>query len=324
MTIEEKIEELTKRFELEMANLSGEISKKAEDIQEDSEILQDKGVGFTITDENGNAYNFEWKEVSFHVPIPHFSMLEQNISFDIPSITMKTKDISFDVPAVRMVDRQVAIKPVTTCDWETRRTLGIRHKYWACKITDKPVIISVPEPYMRTIDIKVDIPEVRMETQRIIFHVPSVTVEMKLVKFHSIVLTEINYQDIEDNMEDSESEINEGQHKIDLLTASFETEMNTLSIQLTNESFDKAENDIKALMKPYQDKYENGIRKLKDSIKILKNNNAVDQVIIEEANLKKLINEMNIFINPYKQALIDLNTSRENALNELKNNVQSV
>ena len=324
MTTEEKIKELTKRFELEMANLSGEISKTAEEIQEDSEILQDKGIGFTIADENGNKYNFEWKEVSFHVPIPHFSMLEQDISFDIPSITMKTNDISFDVPAVRMVDKQVGIKPETKCGWETRTTLGIKHKYWACKIYDKPIIISIPEAYMRTVKIKVDIPEVRMETQNIIFHVPSVTVEMKYVKFHCIVLTGIDYQEAEDNIQDSEAEINEGQRKIDLLTESFESEMNTLSIQLTNESFDKAENDIKDLMKPHQEKYEIGIRKLKDAIKTLKNNNAVEKVKIEEANLQKLINEMNTFIAPYKQALIDLNASRKAALNELKTTANNI
>lgn len=251
-------------------------------------------------------------------------MLEQNISFDIPSITMKTNDISFDVPAVRMVDRQVGIKPVTTCKWETRGSGIFRHPYYACKITDKPIIVSVPEPYTRTVKIKVDIPEVRMETQNIIFHVPSVTVEMKYVKFHCIVLTGIDYQAAEDDINNAETEINEGQRKIELLTNSFEKEINVLSIQLTSESFDKAENDIKALMKPHQDKYEDGIRKLKDSIKILKNNNAVEQVKIEEANLKNLINEMNMFINPYKQALIDLNTTREAALNELKTAANNV
>lgn len=324
MTTEEKIEQLTKRFEKEMAILSNQIAKKADDIEDDSDILADKGVGFTITDENGNKYNFEWKEVSLHIPVPHFSMLEQDFSFDVPSITMKTNSIIFNVPAVRMVDKQVGIKPETKCKWETRTTLGVKHKYWSCKVYDTPIIVSVPEPYMKEVKIKVDIPEIKMITQRVIMNLPSVTVEMKYVKFHTIVINGIDYDDAQDDIEDAEGEINEGQKKIELLTASFEDELNSLTIQLTQEKFDEAEKLLKDSMRPHQEKYEEGIAELKNSIKVLKNNNAVDKVKEEEANLARLIDEMNSFLKPYEDALIELNKSRETALNQLKTAANNV
>lgn len=59
MTTEEKIKQLTKRFEKDIATLSNQIAKKANEIEEDADILADKGIGFTVTDENGNKYNFE-------------------------------------------------------------------------------------------------------------------------------------------------------------------------------------------------------------------------------------------------------------------------
>lgn len=318
MKTEEKIEQLTKRFEKEMATLSNQIAKKADDIEDDSDILADKGVGFTITDENGNKYNFEWKEVSFHIPVPHFSMLEQSFSFDIPSVTMKTNSIIFNVPAVRMVDKQIGIKPETKCGWKIGWVLGVKTKKWECKVWDSPIIISVPEPYSKEVKIKVDIPEIKMVTQKVIMNLPSVTVEMKYVKFHTIVINGIDYDASKDNIEDVESEINEGQKKVELLTASFEEELNSLTIQLTQEKFNEAEEKLKSSMKPHQEKYEEGITELKNSIKILKNNNAVDRVKEEEANLSRLIDEMNSFLKPYKDALIELNKSRETALNQLK------
>ena len=318
MTTEEKIKQLTERFEKQMAALSNQIAKKADEIEEDSDILADKGIGFTITDENGNKYNFEWKEVSLHIPVPHFSIREQNFAFDVPSIAMKTNSIIFNVPAVKMVDKQIGIKPETKCGWETRTTLGVKHKYWACKVYDTPIIITVPEPYMKEINIKVDIPEIKMVTQQIIMNLPSVTIEMKYVKFHSIVLTGIDYDTSQDNIEDAETEINNGQKKIELLTASFENELNSLTIQLTQEKFDEAEEELKARMRPHQKKYEDGITELKSSIKVLKNNNAVEKVKEEESNLARLINEMETFLKPYEDALVELNKSREEALKQLK------
>lgn len=324
MTTEEKIKKLTEKFELEIKRLSNQIAKKADDMQDDSDVLSDKGVGFTVTDEDGNKYNFEWKEVSFHLPIPHFSMREQNISFDVPSITMKTNKIIFNVPAVKMVDKQIGIKPESKCEWKIGWVLGVKTKKWECKFWDSPIIISVPEPYSKEVKIIVDIPEIKMVTQEIILKVPSVTVEMKYVKFHSIVLTSVDYQEAEDNIEDVEEEINEGQKKIDLLTYSFQEELNTLTFQLTNESFDTAEIELKAQMKPHQEKYELGIRELKESIKILKNNNATERVVIEEKELSNLIAEMNSFMKPYEDALVELNKTRISALEKLKNTANNV
>ncbi|WP_452599009.1 hypothetical protein [Pontimicrobium sp. MEBiC01747] len=316
MDTQEQIEKLTTAFENDLKALTNEISKEVSNIEDDSEILEDNQSLFSI--KNGDyQYNFEWKEVSFHLPIPEFSMREKRIVFHIPEVVMKNKDISFKVPTTIMKDKKIGEKPETTCKWKIGWILGVKTKKLHCTTKMTPIIISVPEIHMKLRKIVTKIPEITMKENEVILDLPEVVITNKLIKFNTLVITDIKYEQSEENVDESSEAINNSQIKINALTTSYENKMSHLQVKYTNEEFDKAEAQLRLEMEPHSNKYNSAIEDLKNTIRDLKSNNANEQLKQEEKKLNTLIEEMNTFLTPYKNAIEALNNQRNQALDKL-------
>lgn len=317
MNTEESIKKLTEEFETELKALTNEISKEVSDIQDDSEILQENGSLFKI--KNGNyQYNFEWKKVIFDLPIPQFTMKTQRFSFDIPEVTMNLKEICFDWPKTKMVDKKVGEKPEVTCGWKMKKVVFGKTKMWQCTTKWTPIIISVPEVTMERKCMSTKIPEVTMKTQEMIFKIPEVTVVSKEISFNTLVITSIDYNESEENIENSNETITNVQQKINDLTVAYEGKMKYMQVELVNEQFDKAQSEILGDVEPMKNGIEKSIEECKGTITELKNNGAADQLKIEEEKLNKLIADLQKILEPYQQTLETLNEERKKALNEVE------
>ncbi|UOU98922.1 hypothetical protein MUU74_02970 [Chryseobacterium daecheongense] len=310
MNTEELIKKLTEEFETELRALTNEISKEVSDIQDDSEILQDNGSLFKI--KNGNyQYNFEWKKVIFDLPIPQFTMKTQKFSFDIPEVTMNLKEICFDWPKTKMVDKKVGEKPEVTCGWKMKKVVFGKTKIWQCTTKWAPIIISVPEVTMERKCMSTKIPEVTMKTKEMIFKIPEVTVISKEISFNTLVITSIDYNESEENIENSNEKITQVQQKINDLTVAYEGKMKYMQVELVNEQFDKAQSEILADVEPLKNDIEKSIEECKGTITELKNNGAAEQLKIEEEKLNKLIADLQKILEPYQQTLETLNEERK-------------
>ncbi len=316
MNTEELIKKLTEEFEAELKSLTNEISKEVSDIQDDSEVLEDNESLFRIN--NGKyQYNFEWKKVIFDLPIPQFTMKNQKFSFDIPVVTMKLKEICFDWPKTKMVDKKVGEKPEVTCGWKITKVLVGKTKTWQCTTKWSPIIISVPEVIMERKCMSTKIPEVTMKTQEIIFKIPEVTVIPKKISFNTLVITNINYNESEENIENSDETIKQIQKKINDVTVGYENKIKYMQVDLINEQFDKTLSGILGEIDPLKKNIEKSIEECKGTITELKNNGAVEQLKIEEEKLSKLIADLQKILQPYQQTLELLNEERKKALNEI-------
>lgn len=313
MNTEELVQQLSEEFEKELKTLTNEISKEVSNIQEDSEVLQENQTLFKI--KNGDyTYNFEWRKIIFDLPIPKFTMKRHNWSFDIPEVTMNLTEICFDWPKTKMVNKKVGEKPETTCEWKIGWRLGVKTKFWDCTTKWTPIIIKVPEVTMETKCISTKIPEITMNTKEIIVDVPEVTIENKRISFNSLVITSIDYTESEDSIENSNEKINQTQQRINDLTLAYETKMKQLQINLLNEKFDDAEKMLLQNIQPEIQKLEKSIEDCKNTITELKNHGAVEQLKIEEVNLNRLINDLKLLLQPYEQALIELNNQRAESI----------
>lgn len=324
MTTQERIEKLIKDFEEESKLLAKQIENDAEDIQEDGEVLQDNGTLFKVNS-GGYHYNFEWKEVSLHIPVPKFSLEEQSIVLTLPDVTMEKKSIKFNVPTTIMVDKEIGTKPEFTCGWKMRKKLilgrWVKTKFWECETKHTPIIITVPEIHQKQVNIISDIPNISFSDKKLIFNTPSITVEMKLIKFNALMITSIDYEEKQNQIEDTAERIEQKHAKLNALADSFHSQLLSLQIQLVNEEFDKIENDIQSQKKPIEEKYNSAIDKCKSVIKDLKNNNAQDALKVEEDKLNNLIAEMNGALAPLKDALTQLLSERNNAIEEINGTV---
>jgi hypothetical protein len=317
MNTEELIKKLTEEFETELKTLTNQISKEVSDIQDDSEILQDNGSLFKI--KNGNyQYNFEWKKIIFDLPIPQFTMKTQKFSFDIPEVTMNLKEICFDWPKTKMVDKKIGEKPEVTCGWKVTKIIIGKTKTWQCTTKLTPIIISVPEVTMERKCMSTKIPEITMKTQEMIFKIPEVTVVSKQISFHTLVITSIDYNESEENIENGNETITNIQQKINDLTVAYEGKLRYKQTELVDEQFDKAQSEILRDVEPVKKDIEKSIEECKGTITELKNNGAADQLKIEEEKLNKLIADLQKILEPYQQTLEILNEERTKALNDIE------
>jgi len=313
MSTEELINQLNKEFDKELQILTNEISKEISNIQKDSEVLAQNQTLFKI--KNGNyIYNFVWQKIIFELPLPKFSMKRYKWSLDIPEVTMSLKEICFDWPKTTMVNKKVGEKPETTCAWKIAWRLGIKTKFWDCTIRWTPIIISVPEITMETKCISTKIPEIRMKTKEFSIDVPEVAMENKKIIFNSLVITSINYAESEENIDNANQKINQIQQEINELTLAYEKKMQNAQVVLLNEKYDEAEKILLQNIQPDIQKLETSIAVCKNTITELKNHGAIEQLKLEEANLNKLINDLKFILQPYEQALIEINKQRMMAL----------
>jgi len=131
------------------------LQEKAEKIGKDYETPSDIGVIINAD------IKVDWKDIEISFDLPTVTVKDQNISLDLPEVSSSTQRIVFDVPDVRMVDRKIGQYP---------EVHGFTIKW-------KDIIVTVPEPYMRRVDISFDLPSITMKRKDFVLGIPQFHME---------------------------------------------------------------------------------------------------------------------------------------------------
>ena len=149
--LQSRIEAIKRRYEPQLQALSDKGKKLEDDYEKPSD------VGVVI----GRDFKVDWKDVELIFDIPSITVEDRNVSIDLPEVSLNQQKVSFDVPDTRMVDRKVGQYP----------------EVHGWTVVWKDIIISVPEPYMRRVEIIYDIPSVTMKRQDFVIGIPKITME---------------------------------------------------------------------------------------------------------------------------------------------------
>lgn len=303
--IQETVDKIKEKFEKRIEEIKTNGSRKINEITDDSPDPNNVEATLNVT------FDVKWKTTSIKFDIPTFRNERKDISFHVPSVTMKTKEISWDEPAVRMVTKCIAKKPEVTCK-------GFPP---SCTVKMKCIYADVPEPYMKRRVIKFDVPEISMKQQDISFDVPEIsfeTIEIKLdiPQFYLKSLSgELKDQkdDIEDVSSEMETEINNAKNEMD------DSLLSDVSAQITA-LYDEIELSLFEERKNVSNYYDDAIAKMKSTIKILKANNANDEVAKLESKLSSLIADYSEVLSQIDQSIENLNAQEVDAINGIKLN----
>jgi hypothetical protein len=114
------------------------------------------------------SFDVKWTDHEFILNLPSVTMKEQKIIMDLPSATMKEQKWSYGVPSTRPKNVQVGVYP----------------EFHDLSIEWKPIIITVPEPYIQQVETVLNVPEFAMVRNEFIVSLP----EFRMVE-NRIVLT---------------------------------------------------------------------------------------------------------------------------------------
>ena len=148
---DQRLAEIRARYEPQIAALTAKGKAIADDYEKPSAVGAVVGIDFKV----------DWKDVELIFDVPSITIEDKTVSLDLPEFRSESQHIAFDVPDVRMVDRKVGEYP----------------EFYGLTVKWSPIIISVPEPYMRRVDIYFDLPSVTMKRQEFILGLPKVTME---------------------------------------------------------------------------------------------------------------------------------------------------
>ncbi|WP_448097666.1 hypothetical protein [Luteibacter yeojuensis] len=164
----------------------------------------------------------EWKNRELSLDLPSVKLYRREFSLDLPNITSSRKQISFDVPTVRMVNKEIGKRPEWYSPW---------------KMVWTPIIISVPETYMRRVEISLDLPEVRMDRKQFSMDVPEFSTRrfsfsMKLPEI-TVINVKAQTTEIENKGKQLEAEATRIAEK---MTAEINTEIASFRAAIASES----------------------------------------------------------------------------------------
>lgn len=299
--IQQKVDEVKKRFEERIAKIQETGSEKIKKISEDSPEPSAFEAGINAT------FDIKWKDTSIKFDIPKFSMEKETISFDVPEVKMELKTMKFDVPATRMVRTCLFKKPEVVV-----RGMSVTTKM-TCVYGNKP------EVYMKTTEIKTDIPQFTTKRQEIIFDKPVVRLEtteivLKLPQFFLRELsTQLNEQkqDIETVGQEMTSEIGKAENEMKFsLESEVANELKKINDELREELLKERANACFY--------YDDAIAKTKSAIKLLKENNANSEVARLEVELAKMVSDYQAILEEIDNGIQSMNTSISESISGLK------
>lgn len=146
-----RIAEIKKKYDPQLQALGDKGKKMGDDYERPGDVGAVVGVDFKV----------DWKDVELTFDVPSITVENRSVSMDLPVVSSSQQKISFDVPDTRMVDRKVGQYPEVhgfTVEWHD-------------------IIVSVPEPYMRRVEIVYDVPSVTMRREDFIVGIPKITME---------------------------------------------------------------------------------------------------------------------------------------------------
>lgn len=301
--IQQKVDEVKKRFEERIAKIQENGNERIQKIGEDSPDPNSFEAGVNAT------FDVKWKLTSLKFDIPKFTMQKETIKFDVPEVKMELKVMKFDVPATRMVRTCLFKKPeVTVSGFPPRVTTRM-----TCVWGDKPEI------YMKTIEIKTDIPKFSTKRLEIIFDKPVVKLETTEIKLNlpQFFLKELSGElreqkrDIESVGQDMTSDISKAESEMKIsLQSEIASELEKINDEIREELLKERKN-----ISSY---YDDAISKTKSAIKILKENNANEEVARLESELSKLVKDFQDILSEIDKGLESMNSTISESMNGLK------
>jgi hypothetical protein len=150
--LNDKVAEIKARYQPQLDQLIADGEALKDDIEEPGAVGAVINVDIKV----------DWVNHDFSLDLPSVTMKDQGFSLDLPEVRMDQTHIIFDVPAIRMVDRVIGHKPEFHGPFDIRMT---------------PIIISVPEPYMKRVDISTDVPQFSMKRHDFVIGVPEFRME---------------------------------------------------------------------------------------------------------------------------------------------------
>lgn len=179
---------ITKRYQPQIDALQARAEQMEDDFDKPSKVGCAVGIDFKIS----------WSIQSYSFDLPSITMKAVHFSMDLPDITTSDQHIAFDVPDVRMVDRKVGQYPEFD-GWTVR---------W------KDLIISVPEPYMRRVDINMGLPQFAMRTKDMSFDIPHFFMQRQDWKLNLPQIKIINVKAETKNLEDQAGQLQQDGEKL--------------------------------------------------------------------------------------------------------------
>lgn len=299
--IQQKVDEVKKTFEEKIAKIQEDGSQRIKKISDESPNPSAVEAGINAT------FDVKWKVTSIKFDIPKFSTQKETIKFDVPEVRMELKIIKFDVPATRMVRTCLFKKPEVTV-----RGISVTVKN-VCVWGDKP------EVYMKTTEIKTDIPKFTTKRLEIIFDKPIVKLETTEIK---LSLPQFFLKELSGELKEQKEDIENVGQSMTSEIAQAETEMKiSLQSEVSHELSEINDETHEELLKARKEVcsyYDDAIAKMKSSIKILKENNANEDVITIEGELSKLVKDYGDILLEIDKGLENINTSITDSMNGLK------
>ncbi|THH36562.1 hypothetical protein [Neolewinella litorea] len=298
--LENKIAELKNEFDQKVKDLSDRGKQKLEEIQDNNPDPSAVEAGVNMT------FDVVWETTSLKFDIPKFTSKLETIKFDIPEVRSEIEEISFSVPAIRMVRTCLFKKPV----------------FRDLKMYSECVYGNKPETYSKVISFKTDIPKIYSKKIEVKFDKPSITMETVEVKMN---LPQFHFKNIEGQIRDQEDKANRIASEMQSEIAVAEHEFNrNLSIIIPDElssMFDEIREDVLKERESAVGIFETTVQEIKNSIHILKNNNAVEKYTELERQLSQIIANHEITIHHFDTALREITLAEEKAVQDFKGSI---
>jgi hypothetical protein len=298
--IQAKLDEVQARFKKRLEEIKADGTRQINEVTEDSPDPNSVEATVDMT------FDVKFKTTSIKFDIPKFSKELQKIIFDIPVVKMSTKSISWDVPATKMERRCIAKKPVITCNWK------------GCETEMKCMYMDFPVPYMKRMEIKVDMPEFTMKKQELSFDKPVIKLEtieiiLKLPQFH--------LRELSGELKEQESEFKEIGSEMESKVAIAKNEMDqSLITEIAGQVeiiFDEIRKQLIDERANVCSQFDNAISKMKSTIKILKENNATNEIPKLESELSKLVEDYKTVLNEIDLSIEQLNIEQLEVINSI-------
>nr|WP_314499245.1 hypothetical protein [uncultured Chryseobacterium sp.] len=299
--IQAKLNEVQARFEKRLEEIKTSGTEKINNVMDDSPDPSSIEVTIDMT------FEVELKNTTIKFDIPKFSKELQKILFDVPIVKMYTKSLSWDVPATKMEKRCIAKKPVVTCNWK------------GCTTKMKCMYMDFPIVYMKRMEIKVDMPEFSMKKQELSFDKPVIKLEtveiiLKLPQFH--------LRDLSADLKKQENELKEIGSEMESQIAVAKNEMDlSLVTEVADQVelvFDDIRNQLITERMNVSSQFDNAISTMKNTIKILKENNASEEIPKLESELSKLIEDYKTILSEIDLCIEQLNNEQLQVINSIK------
>ncbi len=310
--IQQILDEIKTRFEKRIEEIKQEGSGRIDEIKDDAPDPNNIEGSINMT------FDVKFKTVTIKFDIPKFSMELHKIIFDVPSVTMDTKTLSWDEPATKMETECVTKKPVVTSRGGSIKWKNGRPQVTAPRVTTEWVCVyaDIPKVYMKRREIKIDMPEFSMKKQEISFDKPIIKFETVEIKFD---LPQFHLRDLSGDLREQEDELKDVGRDMENDISEATREMND---SLTNEIndqvaiiFDEIRKQLLSEREKVSGYYDDAITKMKTTIKILKENNALTEIERLESDLSKLVED-------YKKVLTEIDSTIDQ-LNKEQNEVIS-